>query len=62
VKDEDSLHDVADAVGAVAEFPQEAPALQGGGHGLFSDTAAPARQICQDKDMELPGRIRHNYT
>jgi len=38
VKDEDGLHDVGDAVGAAAEFPQEPPALEGG-HGLFTDTA-----------------------
>lgn len=38
VKGQDGFHDVGDAVGATAEFPQEAPALEGG-HRLLADTA-----------------------
>ena len=36
VKDEDGLHHVGDAVGAAAELPQEAPALEGG-RGPFAE-------------------------
>jgi hypothetical protein len=38
VKDDDSLHDAGDPVGAAAEFSQKAPALQDG-YGLFAETA-----------------------
>ena len=38
VKDEDGLHHVGDSVGAAAELPQEAPALDGG-HGLLAEAA-----------------------
>lgn len=38
VKNENGLHDVGDAVGAAAEFPQQTPALEGG-QGLLADAA-----------------------
>jgi hypothetical protein len=38
VKDEDGLHHVGDSVGAAAELPQKAPALEGG-HGPLAEAA-----------------------
>lgn len=38
MKDEDGLHHVGDSVGAAAELPQEAPALDGG-HGPLAEAA-----------------------
>ncbi|GAB7077882.1 hypothetical protein JCM18897A_57390 [Streptomyces sp. JCM 18897] len=40
VKDKNGLDGRGDAVGAAAEFPQEAPALEGG-HGLLAKTTDP---------------------